>query len=84
MLLHLRFQKLVAVSLFVLTKLSCTRYDILLRSSFVLIMIGLLQNYASSDVPPSELWGDQIQQMKAIVNKYDPKDLNSLTGGWKF
>ena len=84
MLLLLRFQKLVAVSLFFLTKLPCTRYDILLQSSFVLMMIGLLQNYASPDVPPHELWGDQIGQLKALVKKYDPKDLNSLTGGWKF
>ena len=51
---------------------------------FVLIMTGLLQNYATPDVPPSELFGNQTQQLKGLVKKYDPKDLNSLTGGWKF
>jgi hypothetical protein len=84
MLLLLRFQKLVAVSLFFLTKSSCTRYDMLPHSSLVLIMIGVPQNYASPDVPPHELWGDQAAKLKALVKKYDPKDLNSLTGGWKF
>ena len=44
----------------------------------------LYPNYAAYDTPAVQLWGDNIPALKKIVQKYDPKGLTQLTGGWKF
>ncbi|KAK7033658.1 hypothetical protein VNI00_012658 [Paramarasmius palmivorus] len=46
--------------------------------------VTLYPNYAAYDTPTSLLFGPNIQRLKEIQAKYDPRGVTKLTSGWKF
>jgi FAD/FMN-containing dehydrogenase len=44
----------------------------------------LYPNYALSGTPLSDLYGDNVDRLKAIKRKYDPHNVMGLAGGFKF
>jgi hypothetical protein len=44
----------------------------------------LYPNYAAPDQGGQFLFGDNLSKLRQIQLKYDPTDVNALTGGWKF
>jgi hypothetical protein len=44
----------------------------------------LYPNYAAPDQGGRFLFGDNLPKLRSIQKKYDPQNVNALTGGWKF
>ncbi len=41
-------------------------------------------NYAISGTPLEKIYGGNLPRLREIREKYDPKDVMGLAGGWKF
>jgi hypothetical protein len=41
-------------------------------------------NYALFGTPPEAMYGDHLERLREIREKYDPEDVMGLAGGWKF
>lgn len=44
---------------------------------------ALYGNYAIDGTPLERLYGDNLDQLKATKQKYDPQNVMGLAGGWK-
>ena len=44
----------------------------------------LYPNYALSDTPLEQMYGDNVQRLRNIRKSWDPNDVMYLTGGFKF
>ncbi|TFY59437.1 hypothetical protein EVG20_g7794 [Dentipellis fragilis] len=45
---------------------------------------ALYTNYALGDVPLKAIYGDNVERLRAIKRRYDPKNVMGLAGGYKF
>ncbi|KAI0752556.1 FAD-binding domain-containing protein [Daedaleopsis nitida] len=45
---------------------------------------ALYTNYAIYDTPLERMYGDNVGKLQALKAKYDPGNVMSLAGGWKF
>ena len=45
---------------------------------------GLYNNYAIFGTPLEKIYGDNVARLAEIREKYDPKNVMGLAGGWKF
>ncbi|KAF9009152.1 FAD-binding domain-containing protein [Hymenopellis radicata] len=45
--------------------------------------VALYPNYALFDTPPSRIFGDNVERLKAIKARVDPHDVMGLAGGFK-
>jgi hypothetical protein len=44
----------------------------------------LYPNYAIAGTPLSDMYGHNVDKLKAIKQEYDPHNVMGLTGGWRF
>ena len=41
-------------------------------------------NYAVYDTPLTNIYGENLSVLRKLKEKYDPKGVMNLTGGWRF